>query len=81
MAMASTRMKSRVILGPNRLVDNYVPKALYLKGLYYNEQVLKFSIYRWIFKCHLHTFRMWMNTTSRRWIVFLYVHRFERYYI
>jgi hypothetical protein len=60
--MASTRTKNRVIFGPNRLLDNYVPKALYLEGLYYNGQVRKFSMQRWIFKCHIHAFRMWMNT-------------------
>jgi hypothetical protein len=49
--MAFTWMKSKVIFGPNRLIANYVPKALYLEGLYYIGQVLKFSIHRWIFKC------------------------------
>lgn len=58
LAMASTRTKNTVIFGPNRLLDYYVPKALCLEGLYYNGQVQKFSMQRWIFKCHIHVFRM-----------------------
>ena len=35
---------------------NYVPNAMYLERLYYNEQVLKFSIHRRILKSHIYIY-------------------------